>query len=56
VQSDVPSCLTRSRSVKKFEWTVWITGRRGEIQDGVQDGAHYSIKSSITPQGNGLEE
>jgi len=35
--------------LKKLGWTVWITGRRGEIQDDVQDGRH-NIKSSTTPQ------
>jgi len=30
-------------------------GQRDEIQDGIQDGGHI-IKSSITPQGNGLEK
>jgi len=42
-------------SKKKLGWTVWITGKRDEIQDGVQDG-HHSIKSSITTQGNGVEK
>jgi len=36
-------------SVALLTSLVWITDRRDEIQDGVQDGRR-SIKSSITPK------